>query len=29
MSGYRTFVAVRDGKVCGMIGTLTYPSYRA
>src|SRR5207248_11137312 len=22
-----TFVAVRDGKVCGMIGTLTYPSY--
>ena len=24
---YRTFVAVRDGKVCGMIGTLTYPSY--
>jgi len=23
----RTFVAVRDGKVCGMIGTLTYPSY--
>jgi hypothetical protein len=24
---YRTFVAVGDGKVCGMIGTLTYPSY--
>lgn len=24
---YRTFVAVRDGQVCGMIGTLTYPSY--
>jgi ribosomal protein S18 acetylase RimI-like enzyme len=24
---YRTFVAVRDGKVCGMIGTLTYPSF--
>jgi GNAT superfamily N-acetyltransferase len=24
---YRTFVAVRDGKVCGMIGTLTYSSY--
>lgn len=24
---YRTFVAVRDGKVCGMIGTLTYPNY--
>ena len=24
---YRTFVAVRDGKVCGMIGTLTCPSY--
>jgi GNAT superfamily N-acetyltransferase len=24
---FRTFVAVRDGKVCGMIGTLTYPSY--
>ncbi len=23
---YRTFVAVRDDKVCGMIGTLTYPS---
>jgi ribosomal protein S18 acetylase RimI-like enzyme len=22
----RTFVAVCDGKVCGMIGTLTYPS---
>ena len=24
---FRTFVAVRDGKVCAMIGTLTYPSY--
>jgi len=24
---YRTFVAVRDNKVCRMIGTLTYPSY--
>jgi ribosomal protein S18 acetylase RimI-like enzyme len=24
---YRTFVAVCDGKVCGMIGTLTCPSY--
>jgi ribosomal protein S18 acetylase RimI-like enzyme len=24
---YRTFVAVCDGKVCGMIGMLTYPSY--
>ena len=24
---YRTFVAVRDEKVCGMIGTLTNPSY--
>ena len=24
---YRTFVAVRDGKVCGMVGTLTSPSY--
>jgi ribosomal protein S18 acetylase RimI-like enzyme len=23
---YRTFVAVYHGKVCGMIGTLTYPS---
>ena len=23
----RTFVAVCDGQVCGMIGTLTYPSY--
>jgi len=22
-----TFVAVHDGKVCGMIGTITYPSY--
>jgi ribosomal protein S18 acetylase RimI-like enzyme len=24
---YRTFVAVCDGKVCGMIGTITCPSY--
>ena len=24
---YRTFVAVRDDRVCGVIGTLTYPSY--
>ena len=24
---YRTFVAVCDGKVSGMIGTVTYPSY--
>ena len=24
---YRTFVAVCDGKVCGMISTVTYPSY--
>jgi ribosomal protein S18 acetylase RimI-like enzyme len=24
---YRTFVAVLDGKVCGMIGTLACPSY--
>ena len=24
---YRTFVAVLDGKVCGMIGTFTCPSY--
>ena len=24
---YRTFVAVLDGKVCGMIGTLSTPSY--
>ena len=24
---YRTFVAVRDGKVCGMIGTFTYHSF--
>jgi ribosomal protein S18 acetylase RimI-like enzyme len=23
----RTFVAVCDGQMCGMIGTLTYPSY--
>jgi GNAT superfamily N-acetyltransferase len=24
---YRSFVAVCDGRVCGMIGTVTYPSY--
>jgi ribosomal protein S18 acetylase RimI-like enzyme len=24
---YKTFVAITDGCVCGMIGTLTYPSY--
>src|SRR5262249_2709795 len=24
---YRTFVAVRGGKICGMIGTVTNPSY--
>jgi ribosomal protein S18 acetylase RimI-like enzyme len=24
---YRTFVAVRDGKVCGMIGTFVYYSF--
>ena len=24
---YKTFVAVMDGSVCGMIGTLTYASY--
>jgi ribosomal protein S18 acetylase RimI-like enzyme len=24
---YKTFVAVMDGSVCGMIGTLAYPSY--
>jgi ribosomal protein S18 acetylase RimI-like enzyme len=24
---YQTFVAVRDGKVCGMISTVAYPSY--
>jgi len=23
----KTFVAVMDGRVCGMIGTVTYPSY--
>lgn len=26
-SRYRTFVAVQQGRVCGMIGTLTYSSY--
>jgi len=25
--GYKTFVATIDGCICGMIGTLTYPSY--
>ena len=25
--GYKTFVAIMDGCICGMIGTLTYPSY--
>jgi len=24
---YKTFVAIMDGSVCGMIGTLTYPTY--
>ena len=24
---YKTFVASMDGRVCGMIGTITYPSY--
>jgi len=24
---YKTFVAVMDGCVCGMVGTLTFPSY--
>jgi ribosomal protein S18 acetylase RimI-like enzyme len=24
---YKTFIAIMDGCVCGMIGTLTYPSY--
>ena len=24
---YKTFVAIMDGCICGMIGTLTYPSY--
>src|ERR1044072_1911044 len=24
---YKTFVAIMDGRVCGMIGTLTCPSY--
>ena len=24
---YKTFVAIMDGRVCGMIGTLAYPSY--
>ena len=23
----KTFVAITDGRVCGMIGTVTYPSY--
>ena len=24
---YKTFVAILDGRPCGMIGTFTYPSY--
>jgi len=24
---YKTFVAIMNGRICGMIGTLTYPSY--
>ena len=24
---YKTFVAIVDGRLCGMIGTFTYPSY--
>ena len=24
---YKTFVAIMDGRLCGMIGTFTYPSY--
>jgi GNAT superfamily N-acetyltransferase len=24
---YKTFVAIVDGCVCGMVGTVTYPSY--
>jgi GNAT superfamily N-acetyltransferase len=24
---YKTFVAIMDGRVCGMVGTVTYPSY--
>ena len=24
---YKTFVAIMEGRVCGMIGTITYPSY--
>ena len=24
---YKTFFVIMDGSVCGMIGTLTYPSY--
>jgi len=24
---YKTFVAILDGRLCGMIGTFTYPSY--
>jgi hypothetical protein len=24
---HKTFVAIMDGSVCGMIGTLTYPSF--
>ncbi len=26
-AAYKTFVAIMDGHVCGMIGTITYPSY--
>ena len=26
-AAYKTFVAIMDGYVCGMIGTVTYPSY--
>jgi GNAT superfamily N-acetyltransferase len=26
-TAYKTFVAVMDGRVCGMIGTIVYPSY--
>ena len=26
-SAYKTFVAIMDGRLCGMIGTFTYPSY--
>jgi ribosomal protein S18 acetylase RimI-like enzyme len=26
-AAYKTFVAIMDGHVCGMIGTVAYPSY--